>query len=468
MSSTISARVRAGVAGTVTTSFVAMSVMGTAVVVTASVVGAGVAGAAVFTDPGQTAQALRSSHVVVADDAEGRGQVDVTRLQQDLGGASHIYVAVLPARALTSTPERTAAAIGSALGDDSAVVVVAVGTQVGAAQGPRAPLAPNDASRVAASHNGGTDLQAELDTTITQVRTDGSRGGDSSQRATTTSSSSSGIGLVLLLLFFVGVGLLVLRRRRRRGSGSGSGRGVGAFPRQRRTTGEVAGGRADVESLYSRLGSDVSTLNTGTDKVAQQAMVDASERYTTTGSLLADPRAGVAVLAQARRTAIEGIMAARVARQRLGLDPGPDPMPTPPPTAPQVQGRQDVQVDGQSYTGYGQYQPGAGHYFGGGTYQGRMIPGGWYQRSFWQTAVISAVAFGGLGYALGGGFGGDYDGGRGDDGGGDYDGGSGWGSNSGGGDWGGGGGGGDWGGGDWGGGGGGDWGGGGGGDGGGW
>jgi len=92
----------------------------------------------------------------------------------------------------------------------------------------------------------------------------------------------------------------------------------------------------------------------------------------------------------------------------------------------------------------------------GGSYQGRYIPGGWYSRPFWQTAAISAVAFGGLGYALGGGFGGGFgeDGYEHDDDGG-----------SGGGDWGGGGGGGDWGsgGGDWGGGGGGDWGGGGGG-----
>jgi len=409
-------------------------------VAAAVVAGGGAAAAAGYTDPVQTAQQLRSTHVVVADDAETRGQVDVARLQQDLGSATHIYVAVLPARALTGTPEQTAAAIGAALGDDSAVVVVAVGPQVGAAQGPRAPLPPGDARRVAATHNSGTDLQAALDDTITQVRRDGSSNagpGPGNNTPATSSGPGSGV-LLLLVVLLAGAALLVVRRRRATSRG----------------TQQTAGARADVESLYSRLGSDVATLDAGKDVVAQQAMVDASERYGTTGSMLADPHAGAAVLAQARRTAIEGIMAARVARQRLGLDPGPDPMPTPPPTAPQVDGRQDVQVDGVSYTGYGQYQPGAGHYFGGGTYQGRTIPGGWYQRPFWQTAAISAVAFGGLGYALGGGFDGDYDGGRG---GGD------WGS-SGGGDWGGGGGsgGGDWGGG--GGSGGGDWGGGGGGD----
>lgn len=422
-----------------------------AVMVAAVVAGAGAAAAAVYADPAQTAQQLRSTHVVIADDAEARGQIDVTGLQQSLGSASHLYVAVLPARALIGNPEQTAAAIGAALGDDSAAVVVAVGPQIGAAQGPRAPLPPGDARRIAASHNSGTDVQAALQATITQIRRDGSATspGQATNASPTSAGTSSGPGsgvlVVLLVVLLAGAALLLVRRRR--------------------TTNHVAeqtaGARADVESMYSRLGSDVSTLNTGTDKVAQQAMVDASERYNATGSMLADPHAGAAVLAQARRTVIEGVVAARVARQRLGLDPGPDPMPTPPPTAPQVNGRQDVDVDGVSHTGFGQYQPGAGHYFGGGTYQGRNIPGGWYQQPFWQTAAISAIAFGGLGYALGGGFSGDYDGGRdnadgSDSGSGDAGGASG-GDWAGGGDWGGGGGG-DWGGG--GGGGGGDWGGG--------
>ena len=378
----------AGAAGTVAA----------AVLVVAVAAGAGVAAAAAYSDPAQTAQQLRSTHVVVADDAETRGQVDVGRLQQNLGSAAHLYVAVLPARALAGTPEQTAAAVGAALGDDSAVVVVAVGPQIGAAQGPRAPLPPGDARRVAASHNSGTDVQAALEATITQIRRDGST--TSPGQAANTSPASSGTGsgvlIVVLVALLAGTALLLVRRRRTTNQGAE----------------QAAGARADVESMYSRLGSDVATLNTGTDKVAQQAMVDASERYNATGSMLADPHAGAAVLAQARRTVIEGIMAARVARQRLGLDPGPDPMPTPPPTAPQVNGHQDVNVDGVSYTGYSQYQPGAGNYFGGGTYQGRTIPGGWYQQPFWQTAAISAIAFGGLGYALGGGFSGDYDGGR--------------------------------------------------------
>jgi len=414
--------------------------------------GGSVASAAVSTGPEQTAQLLRSSPVFIADDSEARGSLDVARLRQDIGSAGHVYVAVLPARSLDGTTRQTAAEIGGFLHDDSSVVIVIVGRQLGAAQGPRAPLPPGDASRIATTTQGSApDLQAALDTTITEIRRDGSSGGAA---ATTTpagtgkGSGGSGSGAlvgVLAVLIAAGGALLFWRRRK-----------------TNRVRQESTGGlRAEVDSLYARLGSDVSTLNAGSDAVTQQALVDASERYTATGSLLADSRATPAVLAQAKRTAIEGIMATRVARQRLGLDLGPDPMPTPPPSAPQVQGSQPVTIDGQAYTGYGQYQPGAGHYFGGGSYQGRYIPGGWYSRPFWQTAAISAVAFGGLGYALGGGFGGGFgeDGYERDD-----DGGSGgWGGddrqNGGGGDWGGGGGGGDWGGG---GGGGGDWGGGGG------
>ncbi len=432
--------------------------MGVSSVLVLVLVGGGVASAAVSTGPEQTAQLLRSSPVFIADDSEARGSLDVARLRQDIGSAGHVYVAVLAARSLDGTTRQTAADIGGFLHDDSAVVIVAVGRQLGAAQGPRAPLPPGDASRIATTTQGATpDLQAALDTTITEIRRDGSSGGavaTTTPRGSGTAKGSGGSGsggLVGVLAVLIAAGGALLFWRRRKTS---------------RVRQESTGGlRAEVDSLYARLGSDVVTLNAGSDAVTQQALVDASERYTATGSLLADPRATPAVLAQAKRTAIEGIMASRVARQRLGLDLGPDPMPTPPPSAPQVQGSQPVSIDGQTYTGYGQYQPGAGHYFGGGSYQGRYIPGGWYSRPFWQTAAISAVAFGGLGYALGGGFGGGLGGGFGEDGyehdddgdsgrggwGGDdrqNGGGGDWGG--GGGDWGGGGGGGDWGGGGWG------------------
>lgn len=359
----------------------------------------------------------QSSQVVIADDSEARAALDAARVRQDIGPAPHLYVAALPARALNGTPKQTAAALGQLLHDDSAVVVVVVGNELGAVQGPRAPLPSGDAAAIAAhAHTATPNLQAALDTTIADIRRAGANGATNTSRTSNSGGGSAGVLWFALLIGAGLAGLLLLRRRKAQRVGRERNSGL----------------RAEADSLYARLGSDVSTLNPRDDTVAQQALADASERYTATGALLANPRATPEVLAVAKRTAVEGIMATRVVRQRLGLDPGPDPLPTPPPNAPQVHGSQNIQVDGENYTGYGQYQPGAGHYFGGGTYQGRYIPGGWYTRPFWQTAAISAIAFGGLGYALGGGFGGDYD--RGDN---DTD----WGG--GGGDWGGGGG--DWG-----------------------
>ena len=161
--------------------------------------------------------------------------------------------------------------------------------------------------------------------------------------------------------------------------------------------------RAEVDSLYSRLGSDVSLLEPGEDVTARQGLADASDRYAAARDLLCPGPGTVEALMQAKRVTIEGIMATRLVRQRLGFDPGPDPMPPAPPTAPQIRDRAPVDVGGQTFVGYGQYRPGASNYFGGGTYRGEYIPGGWYAYPFWQTAAVRVIAFGGLGYVLGGG-----------------------------------------------------------------
>jgi hypothetical protein len=220
----------------------------------------------------------------------------------------------------------------------------------------------------------------------------------------------------------------------------------------------MEGLRADVESLYNRLGSDISTIPGGDDAVAKQALSDAAERYNATGALLAHADTP-GEFAAARRTAVEGLVAAQTARKKLGLDPGPE-IPLPPGQGPQLIAEQKVRVGDQEYEGSPTYQPGRGHYYGGGYYNGQVVPGGWYAFPFWETMLMTSVltgGFGGGGMFGGGGYERGYEEGR-DDARDDSGGGG-----LGGGDWGGGGG-------DWGGGGGGDWGGGGGGggDGGGW
>lgn len=180
---------------------------------------------------------------------------------------------------------------------------------------------------------------------------------------------------------------------------------------------------ADVTSLQDRLGHEVRSLEPGDDPVARQAMADVSERYAMCGALL--ERAGSpAQLRTAWHAAVEGLTAARVVRQRLGLDPGPT-IPLPPGHGPQLTQRARVDVGGTEHVGAPAYEPGRRHYFPGGYYGGRPVPGGWYGVPFWESAVVGG-AVGGLlgGLALGGllggwgsgGVGPDVDGGTGGDG----------------------------------------------------
>jgi hypothetical protein len=277
-----------------------------------------------------------------------------------------------------------------------------------------------------------------------------SSGGSSSAAGSASgekkSSHAGVILLVVLLLLAVGLGAFLMTRRRKK---------------QR----ELADLRAGVVSLYDRLGADVSNIDPKDNDKARQALADASERYTATGSQLAqaDSKAKYEV---ARRTALEGLYAARGAREELGLPLGAELPTLHPSTGDGLNSPTTIKVQGQDVRGYPDYQPGAPHYYGGGG----GYAAGWYSMPFWETLLLTSALSGGFGGGWGwGGGGGGFDSGYRDgyqdaqqdnSNQGDSGGGGDWGG-GGGGDWGGGGGG-DWGGGggDWG-GGGGDWGGGG-------
>jgi hypothetical protein len=168
---------------------------------------------------------------------------------------------------------------------------------------------------------------------------------------------------------------------------------------------QLADARVKVMNYYDRLANEINTVNTLDSVKARQAMSDASERYTAAGSQLATADS-VEDYAQARRTSLEGLYAAREARKELGIDPGPDLPPIDEPRGDQLTEPQSVTVQGQSYQGYPGYTPGAPHYFGGGG----GIPGGWYAFPFWETLLIGSVLGGGFGFGgFGGGYGGGYD-----------------------------------------------------------
>ncbi len=191
----------------------------------------------------------------------------------------------------------------------------------------------------------------------------------------------------------------------------------------RREDREVAGLRAEVESLQSRLASDVSTLDPGDSPLCRQAMNDASERNNAAGGLLARARTAEEMRV-ALRIVVEGLHATRVVREHQGLSLGPDlPDVTSPAT---VTTPTPVNIGAQQITAHPAYHPQQPHYFGGGTVAGSPVPGGYYRTPFWKKAIMIGGAVAGgemLGDLLGGG-GRDY--------GGDDDGGSSWGGGDGG------------------------------------
>ena len=391
------------------------------------------------------ANQLRSASVYVAPGVT-EPKIDVDAVTQAIGSRP-IKIAVLPADEFGSTSKAFSASeeIGGTLAPDSPLTVgVVAGKNFNASSSQYCAGAASAVARDSVDANK-TQLQQTNDVTSTiqsfvtglqsrPVSGSSACQGSSAAGASDATDNSGGSSAVPWVLGGIGV--------------VGAG-GVGAWvlSRKRRRQKEMEGRRAEVLSLYDRLGADVQNLNPGDDPVARQALVDAAERYTATGSQLAhaDTNGEFDV---ARRTALEGLQAARTARRELGLDPGPDLPPIAPAYGDQLSTPQQVQVAGKTYQGYPEYTPGAPYYYGGGG----GYPGGWYSFPFWETVLLGSVLSGGFGGGWGGygsGYDRGYEAGRDDaqDSGSDSGGGGDWGGwSGGGGDWGGGGGG-DWGGG---------------------
>ncbi|MCU1593701.1 MAG: hypothetical protein JWO12_1093 [Frankiales bacterium] len=411
-----------------------------------------VPGTARADDVGEVAAALQNAH---AYQTPGVDLLDVSTLNSRLAGSDPpVVVAALPAAAASSKEQASqrAVQIRQALGNDAAVVLVVTANQhLGADAGPAAAARGVDAraaldAELAQTRGGFTRaaVTAFAESFAQRVADQASSGGSSvpggSGEVSRAPAGNDHSGAYLLGgLLAVGGGALALRSRRSR----------------RRREAEVRDLRADVVQLYDRLGNDVLNLDGRSDPTAQQALSDASDRYNAAGSALASARTA-AELAAARRSALEGLHAARTARQALGLPLGPD-LPALQANGPLLDGEQTIQVGDQSYEGSPHYQPGRGHYFGGGYVGGGMVPGGWYSAPFWTPFLLGSVLSGGFGggglFGGGYGYGGDgfergydegYENGSDSGGGGDWGGG---GDLGGGGDWGGGGdmgGGGDW------------------------
>ena len=349
----------------------------------ASVLGVVLApGAASATTVDDVARALKSNPVYV--DPKATVDVDADKVRSQLSSSSRmIFVAVLPeaagaanggARAVTEriarqlpTPAVTIGLVG-----DELVALSSAGTGLGAGEAQRL---------VDRAGGSGTDRLVEALRNLQEADA-----GGGSQASGSEGDTGGGNGGAILL------GLLGL---------GAAGGGALLYSRRRRRERDLEGMRADVESLYHRLGADVSNLPGGEDAVARQALADAAERYNATGALLANADTP-GEFAAARRTAVEGLIAARTAREKLGLDPGPE-IPPPPVTGPMLTQEQRVRVGDQEFEGSPTYQPGKGHYYGGGFHNGQPVPGGWYAFPFWETMLLTSVLSGGFGGGLFGG-----------------------------------------------------------------
>lgn len=214
------------------------------------------------------------------------------------------------------------------------------------------------------------------------------------------SGSGRGPSPLLMLVLLVLVPLLFMRGRRgSAGSGHrspGRTRRLGSDGRQPTTYAPQPVDPADVQSVVARLAHDVRTLQPGDDTVSRQAMVDASERYSSATSLLERARSDDA-LRTAWLAAAEGLHATRLVRSRTGLDPGPAPH-LPAARGPQLDRPATVTVQGRQHVGSPTYAPGHRHWFPGGRVDDTHVPGGWYREPFWPADLVLGVL---SGWALG-------------------------------------------------------------------
>ncbi|WP_328977363.1 hypothetical protein [Streptomyces canus] len=147
--------------------------------------------------------------------------------------------------------------------------------------------------------------------------------------------------------------------------------------------------RAEAERWAERLGGSLSTLDAGGDKAAGQALADANERYRAARGQLA-AAGSPAQYAMVTQTAVEGLYYVRGARTALGLDPGPALPDLGAATVTARDGR--VTVDDRTYAVSDRPGGATPYYYPGGVVGGRRVPGGWYSRPWWKTALVAGAA----------------------------------------------------------------------------
>ena len=223
------------------------------------------ASALTATSVDEVVDGLLQDQVFLADDADvplDEGAV------QDIVRGSEVQVYVAAVSEATSEAAGGDASlvqsIGSTLGDSSAVVLLITdGPSVYADNGRAVGARGVNAGEAARAVNDGGDFDEAGVTSfvrdfVAEIDAQAAGGGSGSG----SSSSGGGALLPVLAVGAVGGGAYLVARSRKQ---------------KKRSAQELEDLRADVESLYGRLGSDVQLLAPGDDEIARQALADAAE-----------------------------------------------------------------------------------------------------------------------------------------------------------------------------------------------
>jgi hypothetical protein len=153
-----------------------------------------------------------------------------------------------------------------------------------------------------------------------------------------------------------------------------------------RSAASLADAKADARRVIERLGGQVLNL-TGSDSASQQALADASERFTAASSQI-DQATTAKQAMLAKESAIEGLYYVRAARTAMGMDPGPE-LETiaGQKSAGTVTEDRRVQFEGREIEASPMPSQRTPNYYPGGRVAGRPVPAGWYSEPWWKPAL---------------------------------------------------------------------------------
>jgi hypothetical protein len=184
-------------------------------------------------------------------------------------------------------------------------------------------------------------------------------------------------GVLVLLLLGVVAAMAVTMFSSARKSGSREALGL-------------ADAKADARRVIERLGGQVLNL-TGTDQASQQALADASERFTAASSQIEQATTAKQAML-AKESAVEGLYYVRAARAAMGMDPGPElEAIAGQKSAGSVTEDRRIQFEGREIEASPMPTNRTPNYYPGGRVAGRPVPAGWYSEPWWKPALVAGA-----------------------------------------------------------------------------